>query len=367
MTKTTEKSHRDPGLDLLRILAMLLIILHHSVDHSGVLECAPEAGVAGYCYIRFVYMLTQVCVNIYVLLSGYFLVRSHFKLQKLAALWMETVLYSLTIKLIFMLTGQTPFSAVSLASCVFPIVTGRYWFITIYLGLYMLSPFLNTAIRAMDRRQHLALNLVLMLLFSAWNSIHPSIAGMNSGGGWGLAWFVVLYLTAAWFRLYYEPGNKRGPWWLFWVGAALITMLLYCFAGRRLPIVKAVTGNWYRYDSLPAYLSSLALLVCFLSVEIKNARLCRWISFLAPSTLGVYLIHAHANLSPYLWEQLDLPRLVGRAYFPGIQLFVVLGIFLLCSGADILRRLTLGRLETSAFVKSSCDWAENRLKALFRV
>ena len=196
MTYTREKAHqRQANLDLLRIVSMLLIIFLHSIDHTGVLECAPAAGKMANLYIRFAYMLSQVCVNIYVMLSGYFLVNSRFRVQKLAALWLETVFYAFTIKLGFMLTGKAPFSVVSLASCLFPFFTGRYWFITIYVGLYALSPFLNNAIRAMDRKQHLMLNITLMLLFSAWNSVHPSFAGMNSGGGWGLAWFVVLYFS----------------------------------------------------------------------------------------------------------------------------------------------------------------------------
>lgn len=367
MKEKTEKNQRNPSLDLLRICAMLLIILLHSIDHSGVLECAPEAGAVAHFYVRFTYMLSQVCVNIYVMLSGYFLVQSHFRLQKLAALWMETAFYALIIKLFFMLTGQIPFSAISLLSCFFPIITGRYWFITIYVGLYALSPFLNTAIKAMSRHQHMALNLILMLLFSFWNSIHPAIAGMNSGGGWGLAWFAVLYFTAAWLRLYWVPGKRRAIWLLLWATISLITALLYCFVGNSISIVRAITGNWYRYDSLPAYLSSLAVFICFLNVDIKSTHLSRWISFLAPSTLGVYLIHAHANLSPYLWEQLNLPRFVGQACFPGIQIITAVGIFFLCSGVDILRRLTLGRLETAAFIRDWCVRAENRLKALVKL
>ena len=141
------KKKRNPNLDLLRIVSMLLIIWLHSIDHhSGVIEAADKAGGVIGLYIRVVFMLVQICVNCYVLISGYFLVKSTFRLQKLVALWIEVVFYSFTIKLIFMLTGYTPFSAVSLVSCLVPVFTGRYWFITIYFGLYLISPFLNMTI-----------------------------------------------------------------------------------------------------------------------------------------------------------------------------------------------------------------------------
>jgi len=194
---TPAKKQRAANLDLLRIVSMLLIIFLHSIDHSGVLENAENCGTGMYFYVRFTYAMCMVCVNIYVMLSGYFMVDSRFRLHKLVTLWMEAAFYGFVLKLVFMLTGADAFSVFSLASCFFPILTGRYWFLTIYVGMYLVSPFLNTLIRAMDKRQHGLMNLCLFAIMSLWSSIHPAIAGMNSGGGWGLAWFVVLYLAAA--------------------------------------------------------------------------------------------------------------------------------------------------------------------------
>ena len=154
---------RNASLDLLRILSMLLIIFLHSIDHSGVLEQAEVSSGTMYFYVRFAYGLCMVCVNCYVMISGYYLVTSKFRLQKLAVLWMEAAFYSLVLKLLFMVTGQEAFSLLSLVSCFFPILTGRYWFLTIYVGMYLVSPFLNKLIRAMNRRDHTVLNLCLFL------------------------------------------------------------------------------------------------------------------------------------------------------------------------------------------------------------
>ena len=120
------KKSRNVNMDLLRIVSMLLIVFLHSIDHSGVLENAENCGMAMYFYVRFTYMLCQVCVNSYVMLSGYFLVTSKFRLKKLVTLWMEAAFYSVVIRLIFMLAGARPFSIVSLVSCFAPILTGRY-------------------------------------------------------------------------------------------------------------------------------------------------------------------------------------------------------------------------------------------------
>ena len=354
---TLIKKPREANLDLLRIASMLLIIFLHSIDHSGVLENAENYGTSMYLYVRFTYALCMVCVNIYVMLSGYFMVNSKFRLHKVVTLWMEAVFYSFTLKLLFMLLGKETFSIVSLASCFFPILTGRYWFLTIYVGMYLVSPFLNILIRAMNKRQHGMLNLCLFAIMSLWSSLHPAIAGMNSGGGWGLAWFVVLYLAAAWLRLYYTPCQKSWPWFM---GFALIpagmALLQYPLLADHLPsVVSAIVNHWYRYDSAPVYLMTMCLFIGFMNIKIHSEKLSALITSIAPLTLGVYLIHAHADVSPWSWEVLNLPSKMESVVFPFIQLTSVVSIFVICAVVDAVRQATIGKLEHSQLVIGLCD------------
>lgn len=347
---------RDSNLDLLRIVSMFLIIFLHSIDHSGVLEQANVHGGGTYVYVYFAYALCQVCVNCYVMLSGYYLVNSKFRIQKLIALWMEVVFYSVVLRMLFMVTGHHVFSGTSLLSCFVPVLTGRYWFITIYVGLYLIFPFLNKFVYALGRKEHAALNVCLFFLFSVMVSIYPSFAGMNSGGGWGLAWFVVLYLLAAWLRLYYKPKCKP----VIWIGAFLLIPFLMAagqFVGNwtGIGVLKRMVANWYRYDSVPVYLMTLALFVMFLNIQVKNTRVQKAVCAVAPLTLGVYLIHAHANVSPWLWGTLNLPQYMGHAWFPLVQLGCVIAIFVICIAIDALRRKTIGRLEDCSMIRNMCD------------
>ena len=361
---------RNVNMDLLRIVSMLLIVFLHSIDHSGVLEQSENCGMGMYFYVRFTYALCQVCVNIYVMLSGYFMVNSRFRLHKLVTLWMEAAFYSFVFKLAFMLSGSERFSVVSLASCLFPILTGRYWFLTIYVGMYLIAPFLNVLIRAMDRRMHSLLNLTLFAVMSLWSSVHPAIAGMNSGGGWGLAWFAVMYLAAAWFRLYYAPGRKPAACFAgflaipLFMAAAQVALRV----GANIPgagMLGAVVGNWFRYDSAPVYMMTLCLFAGFLNVKIRNEKLSKAIISIAPLTLGVYLIHAHANVSPWSWEVLNLPSRMDSVVFPVIQLASVLGIFAICAVIDAARKATVGRTENSGVAAKLSHDIQEKCKARF--
>lgn len=346
MTAPTQQRTRDANLDLFRIISMLLIIFLHSIDHSGVMEQAEINSSWMYVYVRFTYALSQVCVNCYVLLSGYYLVKSKFRIKKLIALWIETVFYSLAFKLIFMLSGQDAFSPLSLLSCFFPFLTGRYWFITIYVGMYLLSPFLNLFINAMNKKQHTVFNLLLLLLFSLWSSLHPSMAGMNSGGGWGLAWFVVLYVIAAWFRLYYTPNYK----YFLKLSAFVAIPLMIAFAQFAaktlgIGIAQSILSNWFKYNSIPVVIMTLSLFIAFLNIKINNSVVSKIVCYVSPLTFGVYLIHAHANVSPWLWNSLALPEKMGSFSFIFIQIGCVIAIFLSCIAIEAIHKATLGRIE----------------------
>lgn len=343
-------------MDLLRIVSMLLIIYLHSIDHSGVLEQADVCGGWAYIYVHFAYALCQVCVNCYVMLSGYYLVTSKFRIQKLVALWMEVVFYSVVLRILFMVTGQHAFSVASLLSCFVPVLTGRYWFITIYVGLYLTFPFLNKLVWAMNQKEYTLLNICLFVLFSLSISIYPSFAGMNSGGGWGLAWFVVLYLLAAWFRRYYTPKHKPVVLLVAFAGIPLLMSAGHVGVNvLGINVFQRMISNWYRYDSVPVYLMTLALFAAFLNIRIKSNCIEKTVRSVAPLTLGVYLIHAHADVSPWLWETLNLPQYMEYTWFPLLQLGCVIAIFVICIAVDALRRKTVGKLEDCSLIRSICD------------
>lgn len=361
-------SKRQYNLDLLRIAAMSLIVLLHSVDHSGVLEAVTDQGkLLSSAYVYFIYALTQICVNCFVILSGYLLVRSKFKLSKLFTLWLETVVYSLLFKIVFMLTGAEPLSIPSLVSCFVPITTGRYWFITIYFGMYLLSPFLNAVVRTLDCKKHTLLNVILFILMSAWSSLHPSIAGMNSGGSWGLAWFVVLYFLGAWFRLYYRPNYKVLPRFILWILIPVfMTAVLFLSKHLGIGIAVSVTRNWYQYNSIPVYVATVLFVSLFLNLRgPKNPTLCKLISFASPLTFGVYLIHAHANVDPWLWKFTTLAQHTQEIYFPFMQIGMVIAVFSVCILIDAGRNLLFHSLENSKWLKETSAMLTDRVLRFF--
>lgn len=343
---------RNLGLEWLRSCSMFMIILLHSIDHSGLYETLKE-GTLLYTYEQYIYALVQVCVNCFVLISGYFLVQSKFKLKKLISLWIEVVFYSLVIKLIMMVFGEIPFSIVSLASCFVPILTGRYWFVTIYFGMYLMFPFYNIAIKAMDERQHKSLVVLLIVLFSGMSSVYPSFKGMNSGGAWGLAWFTVLYFIAAYFRRYYVPEKRdKKSLAVFFAIPIIMTLALVVVQKMKLDALINMVKNWWKYDSIPVVIASIALFKAFISIGNKSLNGCgnQFIVKISSTTFGIYLMHAHANVcTEVMWKRLGMVNNMSQWWFPVYQLAIVGVIFLVCSLIDYCRQRLFVVIKVDSF------------------
>lgn len=205
------RSSRQAGIELLRVVALLMIITHHSLVHSGILNTvhSPELsyyalwGVNTFCF---------VAVNCFVLISGYFLITASFRWKKLLLLWMQVLFYSLLIFFVLYLRGNRPASIREIIPNIFPVLSrSNNWFATTYIALYLLFPFINIGIRQMTQKQLRACTMVLFAIFSVWPTVMHSYSNIDTSEGYGILWFICLYIFAAYLRLYVTPAH--GKFW----------------------------------------------------------------------------------------------------------------------------------------------------------
>ena len=339
----SEVKLRKSNIELLRVIAMLMIITLHYLDKGEILAEFSEMSTVNHYLAWLIEGFCYVAVNIYVLISGYFLVKSKFSFQKLFVLWAQIAFYSWVIGAIFLFVGQAgEIGLYELIFIAFPVTSGHYWFATIYVLLFAIFPFLNAGIEKMNRKQHFSCIAVLLIIFSAWNTIIPFTIPMTDHEGMDIAWFVCLYMIAAYLRKYPECMKRKR--YQYVIGYVLCSVLIFV-AGLFLLFVDSKVGklggyatNWYAYNSLPVLFGSVCLFIAFVKTEIKGIVLGRIINTLAGATFGVYLIHEHRYLR-YLWQEwlgvkqfsegpMMLPYMVG----------CVLVVFLACTLVDLLRK-----------------------------
>lgn len=73
MSNTVRTEKRNSSIELLRIIAMVMIMFHHFAYYSG-FEYNLSSISTPYLWYNFIIMGGKIGVNIFVLISGYFLI-----------------------------------------------------------------------------------------------------------------------------------------------------------------------------------------------------------------------------------------------------------------------------------------------------
>lgn len=293
---------RIQSLDALRILAMFLIVLGHAIVHSGVLEQITEGSFNDYV-TRTLLSFLIVHVNCFVLLSGYFSGDRPFSWKHLFKLWGTTVFWSVFLFAISCLLGESKFRITSFIKALTPIVSRRYWFMTTFVLLYLLTPILNAAISAMTKKAYqIAIVTIIGIFIVARNLVVWS--DFTGTGQNHVLFFAVLYLTGAYFKKY--PIQIKIPWILLYVAISLLTAFSYYILPNLFGMGKSL---FFTYDSITVFAASICLFAAFLYLyryteQSMHFRLSGLISWFSPLVFGVYLIHDSAELRPIIWLKL---------------------------------------------------------------
>ncbi len=338
-----KKKTRLANIELLRVLSMLMVVTLHFLSRGGVSENAvPFSGV--WVLASVWDALSIVSVNVYVLISGYFLIQSEFKAQKLINIILQVFTYSFLLYVILTAIGKNTFSVTGFIKACFPVLTNQYWFASAYVGLYILFPFLNKGLRAMTQKQHRNLNIVLVLLFTLY--LPAKALGQN---GYSIVWMVCLYVFGAYLRLYYQPKKKiTGKMVLFYlVPSVLLPLSSICISVLSKfvsPTIANYSEWFYKNNSVLVLWASVALFLLFLNLEIKGERSAKWICTVGGLTFGVYLFHNNPTLRGMLWQALRLPEMMAHWWFFFAGVGIIVAIFTVSAAVEFCRKTVYDRI-----------------------
>lgn len=304
----TTKASRDAGPELLRIIAMLMVIMLHYLSKGEVIGLGDTSMPLNKIGFWIVEALSIVSVNVYVLISGYYLVKKEFKISRLVELWCQVFFYSVVIATVAVVTGIVPFSEYAnlynVQFLTLPVTSGHYWFATAYVIMYIMSPVLAVAARNMTKKQ-LGLTVLLLLIpLSLANTLLPyGMPGNDLGNSF--VWFIELFLIAAYIRLHgIKLLNSRLLSASLYIGSALgIVLSRYCFLKLHVKVPSDhLISLATNYNYILVLAGALGLFGFFKDVKLKDGFIKRLIIDIAPYTFGVYLLHEHVALR-YRWPK----------------------------------------------------------------
>lgn len=298
---------RMANLELLRIVSMLLVVVLHFLGKGGWLMSLTDAALPRRGYLAWgVESLAIVAVNVYMLLSGYFLVESSFKVKRLLQLFLQVLFYSVTIGLVAAVFGYLPeegFSIYYLAQLFLPVSTNHYWFMTAYFFMYLFSPLLSRGVKKLSEKQFRTVLFLFLFMFSILKSVVP-VKLASDMRGYDCIWYMCVFLVAAYIRLHGISFFKNAWRSLFVYLAASAGIFGLSFFLRFLYLKTGKLGDMlnvaYEYNHILVLLASVAFFYLFYHIKIKEGAFARVVVKIAPYTLGVYLWHEHIALR-YEW------------------------------------------------------------------
>lgn len=336
---------RKYNLDLLRILSMLFIVSLHYLGVGGAFYNIDAGNVDlityNYCITSFLEALSIVGVNCFVLISGYFLINSTFKWRKVFQIYLTTIFYSIGLFFIYCVFYR--FSVSNMLSSILPVALSTYWFITVYLVLYILSPYINILCNQLSQQQHRTLLIILILVFSVWKCVLPIAETIDNRKGYSLTWFVVLYICGVYINKYSIRLFKKN-WlnFLSYIGICFLIAgikIMAIFASTKFSILAKGQNLFYHYDSITVLGASVFLFVFFSRIKCDGDFLRKVIQSIAPSIFSVYLIHENFLWREFYWNKLlRANEMVSSPIFVIHFALCVVFVFIFCILIDQIRK-----------------------------
>lgn len=338
---------RQSNFELLRIFAMFLIVAHHYSVH-GAWDYPPGFEVHKF-YAQSLSIGGKLGVNLFVLISGYFLCKSSFKWHGFITVLTKTWFYSIFIVIIFYICDLAVISPRLFTKSLLPF---GYWFVTTFLCMLALSPLINKAISKSSQKIHLRLILVF--------SVIAIIPILNKSVG-NLSLFIYLYCIGAYLRIYYEKKLVPSKWLMAVISISLIAIIVsIAVLGFLSGINEAFAHHTLYFVGMktPFILClSVATFIYFKQLRIGYVKV---INVISSTMFGVYLIHDNNLVRPFLWQEVFNNRSYLNSdllYFH--SLFSIVFVFIGCIAVDLLRSKIADTLRLGDLLKELSSRVKN--------
>lgn len=321
---------RQSNIELLRIVAILMVIALHYFNASMGGELGHVAsGSINYYLSHFLESLCIVAVNIFVLITGYFSYKkTKIKVSKVADLVLIMIFWGIVLSFAMVLWLSPKSLNLSVMKQIVLIATNQ-WFVVIYCILYLLIPFINKLIDALQKSSLEALLLINFIFFYVWPTFYTGVT--DNSGGYSIINFINLYLIGAYIHKYHDKKIKIGKWLTLYLVLTLITTVFSMVAARA-----------YNYNSIFTLFNCVIVFEIFKSLTIRHSKI---INQLATYTFSVYLIDVNTYFNRFLYRDLFHSSKYWNNNLMVVNLVVsVVGIYIVCIILDWLREFVFGKV-----------------------
>ena len=353
-----KQSKRNTGLDLLKIISMICVVMLHVLWHGGVLKSTIDMSI-NYEISWGLESLAYCAVNTYVMITGFLYAGRKRRISNLVEFWIEVLFYSVIISFFLFFAGFDV-KKYYLVWCFFPVLSNQYWFFNQYFVLFLFIPFLNMV--CADKQSLKTILLSAICVFSILPIFGRGDDLFRTREGYSVFWFVFLYWTGAYIKMYHLP-----DWLKRHAGSVYLVSVFTMLFSRNILHISLLnkigynSNLFYSYTSPLVYICAVCLISLFSEISIKSHGAGEVIKKIASLTFGVYLIHENQHIRrSFIAGKFISFASESAALMVFHILSTALMIFVVCCLIDYLRSLLFKLINVKEFAVSVGNWAENK-------
>lgn len=281
---------RSFGLDVIRTFAVFFVLCTHFFLNTNFYK-VPFTGnsMLFQAFLRWTFI---ICVPLFLMLTGYLQTKKELDVnyyENIIPLLGIYILYSVLSILVrtFYFKEQEP-TLVWLSDIVAFKANGYSWYINMYIGLYLLIPFLNIIfnnIKSQKEHKKLILTMVFMTgLPGFFNNIPGHINILRFPDWWLILYPITYYFLGAYIREYQIKMNKIAAGILF-ISVVSIETFISAFYSRGRNFYNAV-GD---YGSILILIQTVLFFLIFYDIETNNRYIKIFFTTISVISLDIYL------------------------------------------------------------------------------
>ena len=346
MELLTKKTPRNSNIELMKIIAMVLIVFAHQMNeyhYSGVggtvdFWGAPPSANPAYWFVSSVGGLGLFADVIFIACSAFFLIESNRISIKKIFFLMATEVFVMCTSLAIRAAVGDSISTRQILEAVFPTFIQVNWFVGYYIVFYLLHPLFNYVIRKLDKK---GLAIVTAILVFQCNIILFGIGNTPGSMGLKLLCFVAIYFVVAFYKLY---GGKLWESKKFNVIVLIVSLVGYIgfrialnYVGLKYEYVGARIAGYIHINNPIIVVFTLAAI----NLATRKPRHNKVVNYFSGLSLVLYLVHknilftSHVDFLKYFLDT------YGAQHFVGGMMSLALIVLAISMALSILYRHTV--------------------------
>lgn len=320
---------RNVNIDLVKCIAVFSVISVHFFANTGFYD-KVVSGNGMYIGVLF-RTLFMICVPLFLITTGYLMKNKvlskkyYFGISRVLIIYLLDALLCLGYRAIYL---EESFSFKHIVRCILEFDIVNTWYIEMYIGLFLLIPFINLIYNNLKNKNEKKILLFTMFILTSFQGL-VNIKYSLIPDWWTFLYPLTYYFIGCYLREYKINIKKYKNILLFFICLVISTLVnIYVSNGNNF-----VWGVHNNYSSILNILTSVLMFILIININLQNIniKVKRIIVKISELSLGIYLTSGIVDLFLYFdyFKDIDFFSFIG--YFK-----IVPFVFVLSSGLSMI-------------------------------